>query len=112
MFLRKYARFVAPLLVAFQLLVIAPTLARAEFDCESSLVYLDPSKSVRELRDIKRFTMVAYNVENLVFHVGKFERTPKGRLKKKPTEPPVEKSLEKIQGVAKAINELNADFVV
>lgn len=65
---------------------------------------------LRRSTDIPVIRFMTYNVENLFYHVGDFDRVAANNFKK--IKPPQDKNPTELQGVAQAISESNPDILV
>ncbi len=107
---KKLSRYLASLFLALSLVLVAPQYqAQATIVCEKYLVAADTTTPKRALEKIEELKVGTYNVENLFMHLGHHEPAEDGNMRR--MTPQKNKPITKIQGVARAILDMNLDIV-
>ena len=104
----KFRQYISALFLALSLALAAPQ-ARAEIVCEKYLVEADATTPKRAIEKIDELKIGTYNVENLFMHLGHHEPGEGGTMRQ--MTPQKDKPINKIQGVARAILDMNLDIV-
>lgn len=76
------------------------------------IIAISPETSKRVWAEIKELKIVSYNVENLNWHVGRFDRTEANRLTPVPGRGPLAKPEHELQEIRKILQNSNPDLVV
>ncbi|MBI3556062.1 MAG: hypothetical protein HY074_07350 [Deltaproteobacteria bacterium] len=108
---KKFAQYLSTFFLALGLVLVAPQYqARATIVCEKYLVSADTTTPKRSLESMDDLKVGTFNVENLFMHLGHHEPAEGGSMRR--MTPQKNKPINKIQGVARAIMDMNLDIVV
>lgn len=68
--------------------------------------------SIRDYSQIKELKIMAYNVENLFWSVGKYDSVSPNQMKMNPANPPQQKSEKDFETIRKIIKDINPDVAI